>query len=70
MLVPKLDYLQYIAVKGVFTYLAGKLSQGLQRLRRQTSSAKQAGRNSLHSAGITPPSSSSASDSQDESGLH
>ena len=39
MLVPKLDYLQYIAVKGVFTYLAGQISGGLRALRSRTTSA-------------------------------
>lgn len=36
---PKLDYLQYIAVKGVFTYLAGQISSALQQLRNRTSAA-------------------------------
>lgn len=52
MLVPKLDYLQYIAVKGVFTYAAGQLSVAWKRLQRKTDSAKQAGRDKLQAAGL------------------
>lgn len=49
MLVPKLDYLQYIAVKGVITYLFGQISSAWSRLRSTTSSAA---KDKLESAGL------------------